>query len=106
MNEAQYQSRIIDKVRDILPNCVILKNDSSYMPGIPDLLILYHDRWAMLEVKLHSIARRQANQEHYIDFFDSMSFAAFICPEDEEAVLYDLQRAFGLDRETRLSQPQ
>lgn len=106
MNEAEYQSRVITKIRGLIPTCVILKNDSSYMPGIPDLLILYRDRWAMLEVKLHPISRRQANQEFYVDYFDAMSFAAFICPEHEEAVLYDLQCAFGLIRETCISQPQ
>lgn len=103
MNEAQYQSQIIHKVRELIPNCVIVKNDSSYMPGIPDLLILYGDRWAMLEVKLHPGSRRQANQEYYVDLFNSMSFAAFICPENEEAVLYDLQRAFGFIGKTRIS---
>lgn len=106
MTEAEYQSRIINKVREMMPTCVVLKNDSSYMPGIPDLLILYRDRWAMLEVKLHPISRRQANQEYYVDYFDAMSFAAFICPEHEEAVLYDLQCTFGLNGKTRVSEPQ
>jgi hypothetical protein len=103
MNEAEYQARIIRKVHDLIPGAVIIKNDSSYMPGIPDLLILCNDRWAMLEVKIKPTSKRQPNQDHYIDQFMSMSFASFIFPEIEEDVLYDLQLAFGFIREARIS---
>lgn len=104
MLESEYQSRIIATLHDILPGCVVIKNDSSYMPGIPDLLVLYGDKWGMLEVKLHASSRHQANQDHYIDLFDSMSFAAFIYPGAEEEVLYDLQCAFGVSRKARVPQ--
>lgn len=104
MNESVYQAKIIRKLKECLPGCIVLKNDSSYMPGIPDILILYNEHWAMLEVKLHVLSRHQANQNHYIDLLDSMSFAAFIYPEVEEAVLHDLQFTFGVSGEARLSQ--
>ena len=55
MNEAAYQAGLIKKIRELLPGCLILKNDSSYMPGIPDILILYNREWAMLEVKISMI---------------------------------------------------
>jgi hypothetical protein len=103
MNESDYQARIIAKVKAYLPGCVILKNDSSYLPGIPDILILYNERWAMLEIKVNGRARHQANQEYYVNHLNSLSFASFIYPEIEEAVLYDLQHAFGTIGEARLS---
>jgi hypothetical protein len=103
MGESLYQSRLINRIRALIPNSIVIKNDSSYMPGIPDLLVLYEDRWAMLEVKIFNDSRRRPNQEHYVNLLNSMSFAAFISPDNEEAVLYDLQRAFGLVRETRIS---
>lgn len=104
MTEAAYQAGLIKKLRELLPGCLILKNDSSYMPGIPDLLILYKREWAMLEIKLYNDSRRRPNQDYYIDLLGSMSFASFINPENEEAVLDDLQYSFRSFREARIPQ--
>ena len=106
MREAQYQAKLIKKIRFMLPGCVILKNDSSYMPGVPDILILFHSRWAMLEIKLSSDAYQQPNQDYYVHLLDEMSFASFINPQNEEEVLYDLQLSFGFDGSTCVSQSQ
>ena len=102
MAEGLYQTRLINRIRALIPNSIVLKNDSSYMPGIPDILVLYEDHWAMLEVKVLRDSPARPNQQYYVDLLDGMSFAAFIYPEIEEAVLYDLQFAFGLIREARL----
>lgn len=98
MKEAQYQSQLIKKLKNIFPGCTVLKNDSSYLPGIPDLTILFNDRWAMLEIKASAKAKEQPNQRYYVDQLDECSFAAFIFPENEEEVLNDLQHAFGVNR--------
>lgn len=103
MRENQYQAQLIKKLKSLFPACVVLKNDSAYAPGIPDLLVLYNNRWAMLEVKATARSRVQPNQEYYVQRFDRMSFGAFIYPENEEEVLYDLQRAFAPRRAARLS---
>jgi hypothetical protein len=103
MTETQYQTKLIKKLKTLLPNCVIIKNDPSYMQGVPDILILFNDRWAMLEIKLHGGAAVQPNQEYYVDMFDGMSFASFINPENEEDVLHDLQQSFGLIGKARIS---
>ena len=94
MNETAYQGKLIRKLQTIFPGCFILKNDPSENQGIPDILILFGDRWAMLEVKLSVNGNIQPNQQHYITLFDEMSFAAFICPENEEQVLQDLLCCF------------
>lgn len=92
--ESGFQDRLKDDLYDLFPGCMIMKLDSSYIQGIPDLLILYEDKWAVLECKKHASAMRQPNQEYYVDKLNQMSFAAFIYPENKEEVLYELQRAF------------
>lgn len=94
-SEAVYQNKLISKIQDLFPGCFILRNDPSENQGIPDLLILYGHQWAMLEVKLSFDSPEQPNQDYYIDLFNNMSYAAFICPENEREILHDLQFAFG-----------
>lgn len=78
----------------MFPGCIVMKNDSSYIQGIPDLLVLYKNRWASLECKKSEKAKRQPNQEYYIRQMDEMSFARFVCPENKEEVLNELQQTF------------
>lgn len=104
MRENQYQALLIEKLRDIFPGCFILKNDSGYRQGVPDLTILFRDRWAVLEVKASASESERPNQAYYISLLDEMSFAAFIFPENEEDVIHDLQQAFRSRRKTRVAQ--
>lgn len=97
-SETVYQNELIGKLEVMFPGCFILKNDPTEIQGLPDLLILFGNSWAMLEVKLSATSRTRPNQPYYIDFFNDMSFAAFIFPENEEQVLYDLQSTFGVRR--------
>ena len=94
MTEARYQARLIKRIDRLFPGCMILKNDSGYLQGIPDLLVLWGKHWAMLEVKAHIDAPFQPNQEYYLNWLAAMGFAAVICPENEEDVLRGLQLAF------------
>lgn len=96
MLESKFQAELIKELESIFVGCIVLKNDPNYKQGIPDLLILFHDRWATLEVKKSPTASRRPNQEYYVEKLDSMSFSAFIYPENKEEVLNDLQHAFGV----------
>lgn len=96
MLESKFQANLIKKLKAEYPGCMVLKNDSSYLQGVPDLLVLYNDRWASLEVKKNANARHQPNQDYYVDKMNEMSFSRFICPENEEEVLSDLKRAFNI----------
>jgi hypothetical protein len=104
MTENQYQAKLIKKLEDIFPGCLVIKNDASYRQGLPDLEIIWGENWAFLEVKASESAPTQPNQDHYIARLDEMSFAAYIYPENEEEVLSALQQAFKPPRRTRLSQ--
>jgi hypothetical protein len=104
MAENKYQARLIKKLEDMFPGCIILKNDPSYKQGMLDLTILWKERWASLEVKDSETSSMRPNQEYYIERLDRMSFAAKIHPNNETEVLSALQQAFGPPRRTRLSE--
>ena len=92
--ESKFQKELIDEIKEQYPGCIIMKNDSSYIQGIPDLTILYKDKWAMLEVKKNSKATKQPNQEHYVKQLNDMSFSRFVYPENKKDVLDDLRKKF------------
>jgi hypothetical protein len=103
MLESKYQKHVIEELERIFPGCIVLKNDPQQQQGILDLLILWEDCWASLEVKVSAKSRIQPNQRHFVERLDDMSFASFIYPEIEEEVLNALQQAFGTRRRTRVS---
>ena len=92
--ERDFQAGLIKDLKQMFPGCIVMKNDSSYIQGIPDLLILYKDKWASLEVKKAANANRQPNQEYYVNQMNEMSFSRFIFPENKEEVLNGLRQAF------------
>lgn len=98
MQERDFQARLIKKIERRLPGCFILKNDSGYLQGVLDLLVLYEKSWGMLEVKKDERAPFQPNQEYYVELFNGMSFAAVIYPSNEEEVLIALQHALSPPR--------
>ena len=92
--ERDFQAALIKELKNIFADCIVTKLDSGYIQGIPDLLILYKNKWAVLECKKSKKAARRPNQEYYVDKMDKMSFSRFIYPENKEEVLHELQQAF------------
>lgn len=90
MLENIFQAKLIRDLKDMFPGCIVMKNDSSYIQGIPDLLVLYGKKWASLEVKKSERASRQPNQEYYVGVMNEMSFSSFIYPENRDEVLDEL----------------
>ena len=93
MRESQFQAQLIKKLEKMLPGCIVLKNDPNYIQGIPDLIILYQEKWAALEVKRGKLAQVRPNQAHYVRTMNAMSYASFIYPENESEVLGEVQRS-------------
>ena len=91
--ESGFQDRLIKDIKSLFPGSMVCKMDQ--IQGIPDLLILYGKHWASLENKKSSSAKRQPNQEYYVDLMNRMSFSRFICPENKEEVLIELRKAFS-----------
>ncbi len=90
--ESGFQDRLIDKLEDRFPGCLVFKMDQ--IQGIPDLLVLYRDKWASLECKRSAGAKRQPNQEYYVGKMNEMSFSRFVSPENKEEVLNELRQIF------------
>jgi hypothetical protein len=103
VRERDYQQYLIRHLKELFPGCVVLKNDPEYIQGFPDLLVLYGNKWAALEVKASHRSAEQPNQAYYVEQLDFMSFAAFIYPENEEEVLNALQHTFRSRRAARVS---
>ena len=94
MVERDFQAKLIREIKDTFDDCIVMKNDSSYIQGIPDLLVLYKNKWASLEVKKDAKASKRPNQEYYVERMDNMSFSRFVCPENKDEVMYELHLYF------------
>lgn len=106
MLENTFKTNLIEELEEMFPGCIVVHLDPNECQGIPDLLILWGDRWAALEGKKSAKASHRPNQDYYVDLMNQMSFAAFIYPENKEEVLYELQTAFGTRRAPRFSRRQ
>ena len=92
--ERDFQAGLIKEIKKRFDGCLVMKTDPTYIQGLPDLLILFKDKWASLEVKRSLKASKRPNQEYYVDMMNKMSFSRFICPENKEEILNELQQTF------------
>jgi hypothetical protein len=96
--ESGFQHELICEIKRRFSGAIVTKLDSSYIQGIPDLLVLYKDKWATLECKRSNTAMHRPNQDYYVHKMNDMSFSRFISPENEEEVLNEMEQAFELRR--------
>ena len=92
--ESKFQAELIREIKERFPGCYVMKTDPTYQQGLPDLLILYSNKWASLECKKSAGASKRPNQERHVERMNEMSFSRFIFPENKEEVLDELQRSF------------
>lgn len=90
MQERDFQAKLIKDLKDKLPGALVLKNDPNYIQGIPDLTVLYKQRWALLEVKRSELAPLRPNQAYYISEAERQSFGEVIFPENYDVVMESL----------------
>lgn len=98
MKESRFQRKLKEEIVERLPGAVVLKNDPSHFQGVPDLTVLWKDRWALLEVKESKKASHRPNQDLYVEQFNKMSFSRIIFPENKEEVLDEMERSFKYPR--------
>ena len=94
--ESGFQDKLRDDLKKLFPGCMIFKMDQ--IQGIPDLLVLIGKTWFSLECKKNANAKKQPNQDYYVGLMNDMSFSRFICPENKEEVLNELQQTFRIER--------
>lgn len=96
MLEKHFQASLIKELKERFEGCYVLKTDSEQIQGMPDLLILYKNKWAALECKQSEHSKKRPNQEYRVNELNNMSYASFIFPENKNEVLNELQQAFGI----------
>ena len=94
MLENRFKTNLIQDLKNLFPGCIVVHLDPNEIQGIPDLLVLYKDKWAALEGKKTANASVRPNQSYYVNKMNDMSYASFIYPENKEEVLYEISRVF------------
>lgn len=92
--ESKFQAKLVRRIKDTFPGCIVMKTDPSQHLGIPDLLILHKDKWASLECKRNGKAHKQGGQDRQVARMNEMSFSRFVFPENEEEVMNELRELF------------
>ena len=92
--ERDFQKKLIKYLRAEFPDAIILKNDPTYLQGVPDLVVLQDGYWAALEVKRSEDEHHQPNQDYYVDLMDNMGFAAFVTPNNYIIVIEEMRAYF------------
>ena len=92
--ESDFQSKLIKEIEKRFVGSIVMKNDPNYIQGIPDLLVLFKNKWAALECKKEENSSKRPNQPYYVKTMNEMSFARFISPENKEEVLNDMEQSF------------
>lgn len=95
MLESRFQSDLIKELKKRFPGCMVLKNDANYIQGFPDLTILHKNRWAVLECKKGEKEKHQPNQDYYVEKLNGMSYSAFVCPENKQQIMSELEKIFS-----------
>lgn len=90
--ESGFQDKLRKELKSRYPDSLIFKMDQ--IQGIPDMLILYKDKYAFLENKKSASATHQPNQDYYVNKLNNMSFARFVFPENKDKVLEELDLYF------------
>ena len=96
MKESKFQADLKKELKRMFPGCIVTKLDSGDIQGIPDLLVLYKNKWATLENKRSKNAPKRPNQEYYVKKMNDMSFSRFIYPENKDEVLNELKDVFDI----------
>jgi hypothetical protein len=100
--ESDFKKKLINQIMQEYPGAIVLKNDASFINGIPDHLVLFRNRWAAFEAKRDIDSPHRPNQPYWVKKMDEMSLAAFVYPQNKEWFLNELQHTLRPKRSARL----
>ena len=97
--EGGFKKNLIDRIEKEYPDCIVTKLETDYKEGLPDVIVLYKDRWATLETKKNKAEvtkprKNKMQQDYYVATMDEMSFSRYVYPENQEEVLNELRLHF------------
>lgn len=92
--ESKFQAKLVKELKELFPGSYVMKLDPTNHRGIPDLIILFKDKWATLECKDKETSSHRPNQDRNVEKMNNMSYSSFIYPENKEKVIDDLQKLF------------
>lgn len=99
--ESGFQDKFKKELLERFPGSMVFKMDQ--VQGIPDILVLYEDKWASFECKRNDSSHKQPNQEYYVDLMNQMSFSRFVNKDNMNEVLDELSRSWKTKRRARVS---
>ena len=96
--EADFQRDLVKRLESSFPGSIVMKNDPSYIQGIPDLTMLYKNTFVAFECKRSPNERKRPNQQWYVDEINrNGGLAYFVYPENMEDTIDDISRKLGVN---------
>ena len=99
-DEGTFQRELVEELEKRFEGAIVMKNDPTYIQGIPDLTMLYKNTFVALECKrsIEEMKDPRPNQQWYVDEINRMGgLAYFIYPENKEKVLDEISRYVGAE---------
>ena len=95
MLESEFKVRVKNRIQDRFPNLDLDFIDyNGYNRSMPDTFVIGPHVWAALEYKRSEDASHRPNQEYHISRLNKKGYATFVCPENLEEVLDELEVLF------------
>lgn len=93
--ETDFQTNVlIPEIKRRFPDSIVLKNDPTYLQGIPDLTIFNGPFWVALEVKKSITSSFRPNQKYYIELLNESGYCSVVCPSNLDFVMDSMESYF------------
>lgn len=90
ISESTFQAKLKKFLENKYPEITIMKSDPSIIQGFPDLILMYKNKYALLEVKKSKTASKRPNQEYYVEKFKQHTYSEFVYPENVNEIIEEL----------------